>query len=231
MDKKEFLRLLFKPHITNIILSIVLAFLVLFYSPFIISLLLGYGTLLLLIFILFFYILGNITARFFKSLFNNNKILLIIVIVAFIFLFGLDDPIVNSIINRPDSKKCGFDSDCTIRFIGGGDYGCPDDICANKDWKHYQSAIKNVFATSCLSIPQACLCENSRCSSIYLEENTNRDVCRRIMDENEKNYCYYNLIRNSKDTEFCDLLSEAKDLQHDSRFIEKFKNKCFKFNK
>ena len=129
-----------------------------------------------------------------------------IVLLLIIFLFGLDEPIVNLTINQPD-LKCNVNSDCLGKFTGGESLECSDYVCANEKWQPYKSVIKNVFATSCGYSPKICTCQNNRCKTTYLKGVQDPTICDDI-NSNEKYGCYSYIAKVRNDTSICNNIKE-----------------------
>ena len=120
----------------------------------------------------YFYII----ACFIVTLFNhikNNKILLVVTVVGFILLLGIDEPVINATINRPN-YVCTTDSDCAVISISKNLCGKPE--CINKNWKYYDSIVNNVFALSCITPRLSCSCEKNVCTSTLLPSTFNKSL-------------------------------------------------------
>jgi hypothetical protein len=115
----------------------------------------------------------------------------------FLFLSGIDEPIVNLTINRPDFR-CSVGLDCELKSIPGGH--CCDRFCTNKNWDYHNSFINslmmNVFALSCSREPIACDCVNNRCESVSIWDITDPETCEKFKNEYEKQICHNEVLKN-----------------------------------
>ncbi len=111
------------------------------------------------------------------NLIKHKIVLIIAVVVIFVFLFGVDEPLMNNTINRPD-YSCSADSDCVIKSISKGWCGNPK--CVNQDWKYYDSMINSVFALSCVQTLMSCSCVENKCESKNLRESSNLKDCEKF---------------------------------------------------
>ncbi len=100
----------------------------------------------------------------FASFIKERKMLIVPVFLVFFFLMGIDEPIINSTINRPD-YSCNMDSDCSLKVISKGE--CGKWQCVNKNWNYYDSRINSVFALSCGHLEAKCSCVQNRCNTTY----------------------------------------------------------------
>jgi hypothetical protein len=197
---------LFKPSIAKIVVSILIViycFLTLYFKssgsmwgisplptiltiPLFFTIMLGgvAGIILTIFFIIFYsYFLACLIGGLFH-LIKKKKVLMIIAILILIFLTGIDEPIVNNTINRPDTS-CSVDTDCLNRPFSGRDCSFK---CVNQNWKSYRSVIKNVFAGACIS-SSSCSCVNNKCEAKRFKDSKNLDDCNKIHSSQRRNEC------------------------------------------
>ena len=192
MTIQEKIKSFLKPSTSKIIISIVVLFYA-FYAAFLISPRghssspLPWLLFLPLMFTGFFELIlifpySYIIACAFVSLFNilkQKRLLLIVAIVIFILLLGVDEPLMNNTINRPD-YSCSVDSDCVVKSISKGWCGNPQ--CVNQNWEYYDSMINSVFALSCIQPMLSCSCAKNKCESKDLYKSTNLEDCEKLQD-------------------------------------------------
>lgn len=125
---------------------------------------------------------------------KKRKILLVVIILVSIFLFGIDEPLVNSTINRPD-YSCASATDCVEKYVSKG--GCGYIQCVNKKWEYYDSMINSVFATSCLHATLICSCAESRCQTKYINvyNATSLADCEKL-ERSLQSICMTSALRN-----------------------------------
>lgn len=121
----------------------------------------SFGFFPLIFMIPYSYILACVVFALFEFL-KNRKWLLIFAIPVSILLLGIDEPLVNNTVNRPD-YSCSVDSDCVVKSISEGWCGNPQ--CVNQDWEYYDSVINSVFALSCGQPTYSCSCISNKCQT------------------------------------------------------------------
>lgn len=205
MTMKEKIKFFLKPTMAKIIITIV----ILLYAGYTFTMVYPWGhsssplPLLLflpLIFTEFFaliliFLYSYVIACVIVSLFNflkQKRLLLIVAILFSIFLLGIDEPIINNTINRPD-YSCSVDSDCVVKFISKGLCGNPR--CVNRDWEYYDSMINSIFALTCRPPLMSCSCVENKCKSKDLYKSTNLEDCEKL-DGYQREYCIDVVSRN-----------------------------------
>ncbi len=126
---------------------------------------------------------------------KSRRLLLIAAIFILVISLGIDEPIVNSTVNRPD-YSCSADSDCVIESISKG--GCGNKHCVNGNWKYYDAAVYSVFAVSCSSPLYSCSCVDNKCKSRDISKSTNLDDCKNY-EGNMKKECDRVILNNKND--------------------------------
>jgi hypothetical protein len=91
---------------------------------------------------------------------KKKKRLILPVLVLLLLVLGLDEPAINSTVNRPD-YACITDTDCTLKSITKGFCGTPR--CVNNGWQYYDSIANSVLALDCLPINITCSCIDNVC--------------------------------------------------------------------
>ena len=117
----------------------------------------------LYLFIIFPY--GYMIACSISALFGivkTNKILSVILLITLLFLIGVDEPLINSTVNKPN-YSCAVDSDCMPKSISKDI--CSSNVCLNKNWTYYNSRINSAFATMCISYNITCSCTENKCKT------------------------------------------------------------------
>lgn len=190
MAVSEKIKSFFKPNTLKIILSIAILIYA-FYATFMVypwghrpspipvllfMPLMFTGILSLILVIPYSYILSCLVVLLFNSI-KTKKWLLILVILIFILLTGIDEPVVNNTINRPD-YSCSVDSDCVVKSISKGWCGNPQ--CVNQDWEYYDSMINSVFALSCIRPLYSCSCVENKCESKDLYKSKDIRDCEKL---------------------------------------------------
>jgi hypothetical protein len=128
---------------------------------------------------------------------NNKKRFWFILLAVLIFLAGIDEPIVNNTINRPD-YSCSADSDCVVKLSSRESCG----QCVNQEWNYYNSMINRVFATPPCH-RRYCSCVQGKCKTIIPRWNSNISDCE-LLQGSERDECIEIVIRN------CELLPESE---------------------
>lgn len=205
------LKLLFKPNVLKIILTIAILMHSLHfhmgvslwghsispipklvYMPYVF-----FGFFSLLIVIPYSYLLACILVAIFDSI-KERKIILVLAVILFVTLIGLDEPIINKTINKPN-YSCTVDSDCSVKIISKG--GCGINECVNQDWEYYDSVINNVSAL-CAQVLKTCTCVENRCVSKNLIDSIDlndcesfegymKEECHRIISNNINNAIHF----------------------------------------
>ncbi len=118
---------------------------------------------------------------------TENRGLFLAILLIFLILFGVDEPIVNSTINKID-YSCSSNSDCEVKHSSGTGVCSYVGFCANKNWNYYESLIGGVYATSCVPSPASCTCVENRCKSFYIYQIKIIEDCENLYMK-EKDYC------------------------------------------
>ncbi len=129
--------------------------------PNIITLPVSFGILSVLLIFPYAYLLSCLIV-FLYELLKSRKAILVLVIVLIAILFGIDEPIMNNTLNRPD-YSVPVNEDCIVTSTSKGWCGNPQ--CINANWDYYDSMINSVFALSCGYAPVYCSCQENRCTS------------------------------------------------------------------
>jgi|SRR3989344_6183793 len=132
----------------------------------------------------FSYLLACIIVSLFNHI-KKRKFLSLIIILIILFLSGIDEPLINNTVNKPD-YVCSTDSDCIVKSISKSYCGNPR--CINKDWDYYDSRINSVFALSCRTVLISCSCVENKCNSKDLYKSTNLEDCEKL-EGYKKNEC------------------------------------------
>lgn len=164
-----------------------------------------------LIFIIpYSYIIACLISLLFQSI-KKKKWILILVIVISILLLGIDEPVINNIINKPD-YSCSIDSDCVVKFISKG--WCGNPRCINQNWKYYDSIINSASALSCIETLLSCSCIKNKCEAKDLSQSTNLKDCENLTFS-QKEYCrdviLHNIINSANEIisqKFCEIEKE-----------------------
>lgn len=155
------------------------------------------GVFSLILILPYSYIIACLAVGLFNLL-KRKRLLLFFVAVISVFLFGIDEPLINSTVNRPD-YSCSLDTDCVVKSVSRGWCGNPQ--CVNQNWDYYDSMINDVFALSCRSPLISCSCVKNKCESNDLYESTNLEDCQRLQGYLQKE-CIRVVSQNmNKDTE------------------------------
>ncbi|MBI2134286.1 hypothetical protein HYU11_06440 [Candidatus Woesearchaeota archaeon] len=112
------------------------------------------------------YLIGCIIANG-VDMIKHKKLLLAITASVFILIAGLDEPLMNNTINKPD-YSCITDNDCTEKLIHK--VQCGRYQCVNSKWEYYDSMINRAFATSCRNTPYSCSCVENKCQTIEKDQ-------------------------------------------------------------
>lgn len=130
------------------------------------------------------------------NLIKQKKSLVITGVIILFFLLGIDEPLINDTINRPD-YSCSVDSDCVVKSISKTP--CGNFQCINRDWEYYNSMINSVFALSCRMSHFSCSCVEGRCESKDFYSSTNLEDCENL-EGYRKIYCIDVVSRNINKT-------------------------------
>lgn len=134
------------------------------------------GLFALILIIPYSYLIACVIVSLF-NLIKQKRLLLIVVVVIFILLLGIDEPLINNTINRPD-YSCSVDSNCVVKSISKGWCGNPQ--CVNQNWEYYDSMINSVFALSCRPTLMYCSCVENKCESKDLYNSKNIEDCEKL---------------------------------------------------
>ncbi len=160
--------------------------------PFVLFLPLMYARIFAIFLIIpYTYTLSCLIVSFYDSIKRNKWFLITAFLVVFLF-FGLDEPIVNNTINRPD-YSCSIDTDCAVRTVSKG--GCAGYKCVNEGWTYYDSMVNSAFALSCFQEIIVCSCVEQKCVSEDLSDSMNLSDCE-MLEGYKKEECQILVSRN-----------------------------------